>query len=201
MSVIGFAGQRGYWPMRRPTEPVEVARAAKALLRARPWRNPTEVPGYFRLRFPEALAVLELPALQALTRRPPDGGCHWCSVFVLTVTATAAEPPRDAAHLELLGAPCQVCAQRHLVDAARRQARQEATTAALTARPPRRPRAPTGVLWPAGAGQPPAVTAALTAATRPRRRSIAASRAAGKYRVLPGSVPSYYRRRPLPADA
>jgi hypothetical protein len=191
--------------MRRPTDPVTIAKAAKALLRSRPWRNPREVEGVFRLRLPEALEVLTVSALRALTKRPPSPGCHWCSAFVLTVATGELEPPRDPAHLELLGRPCGVCAQRHVIDAARRQAREEAHAAmvAAAALPPARycrtcagshrwqpatlttstasPRAATGLIW--TGPQPPAVAALIAAATRvarPRRRRIATS----DYRLL-----------------
>jgi hypothetical protein len=119
--------------MRRPSEPVEIARAAKALLRSRRWRNPTEVEGIFRMRLPEALGVFNVTALRALTKRPPSPGCHWCSLLTITVVAGDLEPPRDPAHLELLGQPCETCQRRHAIDAARRQARDEAQAAAVAA--------------------------------------------------------------------
>jgi hypothetical protein len=137
---------------------------------------------------------------------------------MLTVVDGDPEPPRDPAHLELLGLPCSACQRLHGIDQARRQVRDEASAATAAGLPPAKrctacdgwhrwepaaltaspasPRAPTGVMWPAGAGQPPEVTAALTAATRPRRRSINASKATGKYRLIePRRVPPppYYR--------
>lgn len=127
------AGRSRDGSMRRPMEPVEIAKAAKGFIRSRTWRNWHTAEGQLRLRLPQALQVLALPALQALTRRPPSPGCHWCTVLMVTVVSGDPEPPRDPAHLELLGQPCAACERRHVIDQARQEGRRQAEfTAAAT---------------------------------------------------------------------
>jgi hypothetical protein len=167
--------------MRRPSDPVQVAKAAKALLYARRWSSWSIAGGHLRERLPEAFQVLQEPALRTLLVRPPVGCCRWGAVLCqLAATPGTPEPPRDAQHLELLGRPCPRCARRHLLLDARATARREHAAATMARRlvardwqalrqwaaTPARTgdaRVATGMIWTARSGEPPAVTAALTA--------------------------------------
>ncbi len=205
------AGRSRDRSMRRPSDPVSIAKAARELLRARvrAGDDPAKVERLIRARLPEAWELLDHNALVALTRRPPERGCHWCSAFVLAVAAGSDEPTHTESHSALLGAPCSTCVRRQGIDRARRRAREEAHAAAIAAAalPPARfcrtcggshrwqpatltasaasPRAATGLIW--TGPQPPEATALIAAATRvarPRRRSIARAAAAGTYRLI-----------------
>src|SRR6266545_498271 len=204
-ATIAYSGQVGHHSMDRG-DPVQVATAARALLRERlrAGDDPGKVERVVRARLPEAWELLDHNALVALAR--------------------------TASHSALLGAPCPACRRRQGIDRARAkgaaQARQEAALAAAGHLPPARRctecRAwtPARPLLASGAGVVPltgpakrcgtcngwipAVTAADVVVARlergqraidavmegppiwqPRRRSIAASRAAGKYHILP----------------
>jgi hypothetical protein len=129
-------------------------------------------------RYPEVADLGRSPVL-ALLRRPGPGTCSWCCAEVLAVAY--GEPAPDPASPVLQGLLGHQC-RRHQarVDAARTQLAAAARTDLLRwykARPP----APTGLLW--TGREPPAVTAALAAATRRRI-----------------STPSYYRRVVEPGD-
>src|SRR6266545_3691976 len=203
-ATIAYSGQVGHHSMDRG-DPVQVATAARALLRERlrAGDDPGKVERVVRARLPEAWELLDHNALVALARSLEGGCCHWCAAFVQTATAGVAELAHTASHSALLGAPCPACR----LPPARRCTECRAWT-------PARPllAGGAGVVPLAGPtkrcgtcnGWIPAVTAADVVVARlergeraidavmegppiwrPRRRSIAASRAAGKYHILP----------------
>ena len=227
-ATIAYSGQVGHHSMDRG-DPVQVATAARALLRERlrAGDDPGKVERVVRARLPEAWELLDHNALVALARSLEGGCCHWCAAFVQTATAGVDELAHTASHSALLGAPCPACRRRQGIDRARAkgaaQARQEAALAAAGHLPPARrctecrawtPARPllasgAGVVPLAGPtkrcgtcnGWIPAVTAADVVVARlergqraidavmegppiwqPRRRSIAAAKAAGTYR-------------------
>jgi hypothetical protein len=175
--------------MPREVDPVQVAAAAWAVL-VDPTRWSTTLVGTdedralyaVRRAVPEVERVFGEVALRAgVGRRLGPGTCRWCLAPLIAQVLDQPEPPFDPAHRRLLGDPCTMCATR-MRD--RALAAVTAVTAGLPAAkscrrcggahrwaPARavtasaRPRAATGVIWPAGR-QPPREAGALVAAAQ-----------------------------------
>jgi hypothetical protein len=100
-------------------DPVLVARAARRLIQSGHWRSQigrddkAKILVSLHSRLPFAVGHLPLDALVALAKKPPAGGCAWCSALVQRVP-DKPELERNETTVALLGEPCARCRRRHL---------------------------------------------------------------------------------------
>jgi hypothetical protein len=84
-------------------DPATAVRAARALMLSGSWRtvpktgdDTTKAEYTLRVHTPAALAVLPRSAIAGLTRRPPAGGCSWCTATFHAATSAGADPAPSA---------------------------------------------------------------------------------------------------------
>jgi hypothetical protein len=93
-------------------DPAVAVQQARQLLLSGVWRTATKegddlakATYLLRLKVPAALAVLPPIAIHARTKRPPPGGCYWCTVDYLAGLSFGkeVEPDRTDLLLSFLG--------------------------------------------------------------------------------------------------
>jgi hypothetical protein len=202
-AALQVAGKAGTFSMEKPSDPLQLAKLARAAYQFGAWRSVPKQGGAFekyryllRSKCPEALLLPEL-ALRALVQS--GAGCGWCALTVQAAlhgldgldgqAAGRQELEPDPVLLELLGQPCPPCAARHADRAARRKAEAQAEAgvaarAAISMIERQDGRLAGKVArWSLERGWSKEMTRrALAAAARPRR--------------LPGHLPTYPSRSP-----